>query len=71
MKTIRVLKGFTEGRSGRQYQPGDVVTDPAWHAPESRRAEAYAARGLVEVLEQPTAPVVGEDLGALAPLGDE
>lgn len=51
-KTIKVLKPFTEQRTGRSYQPGELVTDPAWHAPGDRRAEAYAARELVRVEER-------------------
>lgn len=46
-----VLTAFTEVRSGRSYQPGDVVLDPAWHAKDDRRAEARAARGQVKILE--------------------
>lgn len=51
--TITVLKPFTEGRSGKSYLPGEVVTDPAWHAPEDegRRMKAYAARGIVKIEE--------------------
>lgn len=71
MLVITVLKPFTEGRSRRAYMPGEVVTDPLWHDPESRRAEAHAARGLVKVEHKLPAPVVGEDLAALAPKGDE
>jgi hypothetical protein len=48
---IKVLKEFTEQRSGRTYKPGDVVTDESWLDPGDRRAEAYAARGYVEVVE--------------------
>ena len=71
MKTILVLKPFTEQRTGRQYKPGETVTDPAWHTDNDRKAEAYAARGLVKVEEKLPAPVPGEDLGALAPIGEE
>lgn len=48
-KNIRVLKAFYENRSGRQYQPGELVTDAQWHKDGDVRAEAYAARGLVEI----------------------
>ena len=72
MKTIKVLKPFVEGRSGRQYKPGDVVTDPTWHAPDSRRAEAYAGRGMVQVVDQPDIPApVAEPVIVAAPEGDE
>lgn len=46
-----VLVAFTEVRSGKSYQPGDVVLEAAWHAKEDRRGEAYAARGQVKILE--------------------
>jgi len=54
---IRVLKEFTEQRSRRTYKPGDVVTDESWLEPGERRAEAYAARGYVEVVpDEPEKP---------------
>lgn len=59
-KQITVLVAFVEARSGRAYQPGDIVTDPQWHAEGDRRAEAYAARGKVRVDELPAAPPAQE-----------
>lgn len=55
MKLITVLVAFTEQRSGKHYDPGDVVTDPQWHDPADRRAAAYAARGLVKIENAPAA----------------
>jgi hypothetical protein len=50
-KLITVLESFTEQRTGKTYTPGEVVIDPEWHKPDSRRAEAYATRGKVRVDE--------------------
>jgi hypothetical protein len=70
MKII-VLKPFVEVRSGRSYQPGDEVSDPAWHDPASRKAEAYAARGLVRVdMTADIPPEAGEDMSALGAGGE-
>lgn len=55
MKIITVLVAFTEQRTGHHYEPGDIVTDPQWHAPDDKRAAAYAVRGLVQVEDAPDA----------------
>ena len=56
---ITVLKPFSEVRSGRTYQPGDVISDPQWHAENDRRAGAYEARGLVKIEPAPEADQIG------------
>lgn len=49
MPVIRVVKAFTEVRTGSIYAPGDVVADPQYYADGDRRAEARAARGQVRL----------------------
>jgi hypothetical protein len=71
MKIITVLKSFKEQRTGRAYQPGERITDPQWHQAESRKAEAYAARGLVRVEDVPDAPLAAPVVAAPAAEGGE
>lgn len=60
---IIVVEAFTEVRTGRTYQPGEKISDPHWHQPGDRKAEAYAARGVVRL-----EPVAETSPAAAAPV---